>query len=415
MKRRKSLVLLVIIAIVFVFNLNSYAVTLPWLEISSNNYPVGRISEAEEEKDKIEVGQTLQLYAHIYEGHDVYDPSQPDGGLGRYVVSSNLSDIEWTSSDTSVATIDTQGKVTGLKEGTTTITATNTGTTNFESEGSATKEIQVIKSTDKNNYYFGPVQSIGPNNSMVKKGQSVNEILQLYNITTNSFEDIDDSKVTVEVSDNSLVSINNNTITAKEEGQISVTYKYTFENMNFEYVGKYYIYDEEFEGTKAPIIEKASVKLNGEEDSKILNVAVAPLGSAGLYNDNFRYDWSVEDGSIASIEKNTVDGNSIWESSVKVKGLKNGNTIVKCKITREATGEIITKKIAVTVSGIEEAQNQQQKETPSNSSTNQTPKDTSVSSKEIPKAGLINGGFVTVLTISIIGVVFYIKYKKIDK
>ena len=175
--------------------------------------------------------------------------------------------------------------------------------------------------------------------------------------------------------------------------------------MNFEYVGKYYIYDEEFEGTKAPIIEKASVKLNGEEDSKILNVAVAPLGSAGLYNDNFRYDWSVEDGSIASIEKNTVDGNSIWESSVKVKGLKNGNTIVKCKITREATGEVITKKIAVTVSGIEETQNQQPKETPSNASTNQTPKDTSVSSKEIPKAGVEKNimlviGLVLIVTIA---------------
>lgn len=416
MKRSKCLVLLVIMAIVFAFHSNSYAVTLPWLEISSNNYPEGKISEMEEEKDKLEVGQSLQLYAHIYEGHDVYDPSQPDDGFGRYVLNSNLNDIEWTSSDTSVATIDAQGKVTGLKEGTTIITATNNGITDFESEENATKEIQIIKSTDENNYHFGPVQSVGPNNSMVKKGEVVNEIMELYNETTNSFEEVNDSKITVEVSDNSLVSINNNTITAKEEGQLTVTYKYTFQNMDFEYVGKYYIYDEEFEGTKAPIINIASIKLNGEGDSKILNVAVMPLGSAGLYNDNFRYDWSVEDGSIASIEENSVDSNSIWKSSVKVKGQKNGITIVKCKITRGDGSETITKKIAVTVSGIkEESQNQQQNETPSNPSTNQNPKDTSVSTKEIPKAGLINGGFVAILTISIIGFVFYIKYKKIDK
>ena len=162
MKKVISLVLIIIIALISVLRINSYAITLPWLEISSNNYPSGKVTITDEEKDKVEVGETLQLYACIFEGHDVYDPSEPDGGIGRYCLGGSLQNITWSSSDTTVATIDNQGKVIGIKEGTTIITAINNETTNFDSEKQATKEIEVIKAPDMDisDYSFLPTVAI---------------------------------------------------------------------------------------------------------------------------------------------------------------------------------------------------------------------------------------------------------------
>ena len=61
MKSKKIICLvLVILMMILTFNINSYAITLPWLEISSYNYSNGDKMTQNETKE-VEIGKTLQL------------------------------------------------------------------------------------------------------------------------------------------------------------------------------------------------------------------------------------------------------------------------------------------------------------------------------------------------------------------
>ena len=66
--------------------------------------------------------------------------------LGWFVDEANLSGATWTSSNNSIATVDNNGKVTGVAEGKTTITAKyNNETANYE--------VNVISNTEKPSFY----------------------------------------------------------------------------------------------------------------------------------------------------------------------------------------------------------------------------------------------------------------------
>ena len=121
MKKKTIIYILIILMVVFSFNIKSYAATLPYLLITSKNYSEGEKITLEE-VTSIEEGKTLQLYAKLAFGNDLYDPDDPDG-IGVFVQKANLEGVTWTSSNTSVATIDNSGKLTGIKEGETVITA----------------------------------------------------------------------------------------------------------------------------------------------------------------------------------------------------------------------------------------------------------------------------------------------------
>ena len=128
--------LLVILMMILTFNINSYASTLPWLEISSYNYSNGDKMIQNETKE-VEVGKTLQLYALMAYGRD-FEENPED--LGKFVHEANLSGVTWTSNNNGIATVDNTGKVTGVAEGKATITATYNGE-------SATYEVNVIEKT----------------------------------------------------------------------------------------------------------------------------------------------------------------------------------------------------------------------------------------------------------------------------
>ena len=131
MKKKTIIFLLIILVSFFSFNIKSYAMTLPWFTISSNNYSDGD-KMILEEIDKVEVGKSLQLHGLIIHGNDVLYPEYPDS-MGIFVDESNLSNITWSSSDTSIAVVNNSGKITGISEGTVTITATyNEETANCE-------------------------------------------------------------------------------------------------------------------------------------------------------------------------------------------------------------------------------------------------------------------------------------------
>lgn len=132
MKSKKIICLLLVILIVFcTLNINSYAVTLPELSITSNNYSAGDKMRYDDVKD-VEVEKSLQLYAVIAHGNEMLIDDNYDS-LGLFVDEANLSGVTWTSSNTGIATVDNNGKVTGVAEGKTTITATYNGeSANYE-------------------------------------------------------------------------------------------------------------------------------------------------------------------------------------------------------------------------------------------------------------------------------------------
>ena len=144
MRSKKIICLLLVLMMIFAFNINACAVTLPELSITSNHYSSGDKMTLEE-INIVEVDKTIQLYAIIGFGNDLYDPEHPDS-MGRYVQQADLSGVTWTSGSDEIATVDNTGKVTGVAEGKTTITAKyNNETANYE--------VNVIPNTEKSPFF----------------------------------------------------------------------------------------------------------------------------------------------------------------------------------------------------------------------------------------------------------------------
>lgn len=80
-----------------------------------------------------------RLYAVVAYGNDIATEDVP---VGTFVQSGQLDDVAWTSSNTSVATVDGTGKVHAVAAGTTTITAKYMDST-LQRQLTATKTITV--------------------------------------------------------------------------------------------------------------------------------------------------------------------------------------------------------------------------------------------------------------------------------
>ena len=126
----------------------TFAVSVPHLSITSIKYSVGnKIKDDSAEQKELKVGDTLQLYAIIAHGNDLIDPDNNTDSLG-WVVDKVIEDgATWTSSNTSIATVDNTGKVTGKAEGTTTITVNCKGET-LSDNTTNTYQINVKKSSE---------------------------------------------------------------------------------------------------------------------------------------------------------------------------------------------------------------------------------------------------------------------------
>lgn len=227
MKRKLIIFLLIVLISVFVFNIKSYAVTLPHLMITSNNYSVGDKLNFDTEINVVEVGKTLQLYALTAHGNEMHLPDIPDS-TGWFVDEINLSEVTWSSSDTSIATIDNQGKLTGLKEGRVTITALNNDSAGPE-ETQVTGEFEIIKSSDTTNY---TLKISSNNNTSLPESMNVNDKLQLKAILDSDNESTPSEDVTSDVtwtsSDEKIVKVDNNgllTAIGKGSATITATYK----------------------------------------------------------------------------------------------------------------------------------------------------------------------------------------------
>ena len=115
-----------------------------------------------------------------------------------------VTEIEWTSSDEEVATVDENGKVTGVKEGTATITA---------KMGDLTDTVEVtVKEI--------PLEeiSLSNNNKKLQAGKSMK-----LSITLNPVNTTDDVTFTYKSSDDSIATVDENgNITAKKTGKVKI-------------------------------------------------------------------------------------------------------------------------------------------------------------------------------------------------
>ena len=185
MKSKKIICLLVVfLMMILTFNINSYAVTLPELMITSNNYSAGDKMKYDDVND-VEVEKTLQLYAVIAHGNELLVDNDYDS-LGWFVDEANLNGVTWTSSNSGIATVDNTGKVTGVAEGKTTITA------NYKGE-SSTYKVNVKPKSDEEHTGIAFVRSVPERAKILNKDYGF--WLYLYNIPDTEKGNI---KVTIE-------------------------------------------------------------------------------------------------------------------------------------------------------------------------------------------------------------------------
>ena len=228
LKKNKLLLSLVFIITVFTFNLKSFALTLPELSITSNNYLAENKMTLEETYD-VAIGNTLQLYAIIQYGNDFCPDDLDECGL--FVKETNLSGVTWTSSNTEAATVDNTGKVTAISEGKVTITAKyNNETANYE--------VNVIVNTE--NTYFSITMRVKTEGGTITSEQGLvggatsvekGKDLKIYLIPDEGYE-IDKVLVDNNAIDlKTLVYEKNNPNAASKDG-VAV---YTFTNISKDY------------------------------------------------------------------------------------------------------------------------------------------------------------------------------------
>ena len=253
MKSKKIICLvLVILMMILTFNINSYAVTLPELMITSYNYAVGDKMRYDDVKD-VEVEQTLQLYAVIAHGNEMLIDDNYDS-LGLFVDEANLSGTTWTSSNNSIATVDNNGKVTGVAKGKATITAKyNNETANYEVNVIERTSFYVTMRVGTEGGSITSEQGLVAGATSVEKGKN----LKIYICPDEGYE-IDKVLVDNQAIDlKTLVYEKNNPNAASEDG-VAI---YTFTNVSKDYtIEVYYKKKSNSDPTKSPVNPGTSEK-----------------------------------------------------------------------------------------------------------------------------------------------------------
>lgn len=125
MKLKKSLFI-----ILFLF-----IITLTLNGVNAINFDLKITGES-----SVDINKSINLTAISEVYNDIYIPDLPDGGMGKVSSDNVTNEVVWSSSNPSVATVNSNGKVTGVSSGVVTITAT------YSNNWTATHEIRVFAS-----------------------------------------------------------------------------------------------------------------------------------------------------------------------------------------------------------------------------------------------------------------------------
>lgn len=210
--------------------------------------------------------------------------------------------VAWSSSDTSVATVDQTGKVTAVGKGTAIITA---------KAGSFSATCKVTVNI--------PLQgiSIKGTASTIKKNQTA-QLSVVYDPTDTT----DDRSVTWFSSDNTIATVNNNgLVTAMKDGKATITAKVGNRTASYE------ITVQEIKLTSINIRDAVTIHKGEKED---LTVTYVPENTT---DDKFT-TWRSSDTAIA-----TVDGNGTVTAVAPGKAIitaKTGNFEDTCEVTVDA-------------------------------------------------------------------------------
>ncbi len=186
--------------------------------------------------------------------------------------------VTWTSSDDNVATVDVNGKVTAVAEGTAIITAT--------SENGKTAQCAVIVSRKPN-----PVTSIALNKASLQITEGDSETLTV----TYTPADADDRNVTWTSSDNSIATVDvNGKVTAVAEGAAIITAI----SGNGKTAQCAVVVSRKPNPVTAIALNKTSLQIT-EGDSETLTVTYTPADA-----DARSVTWSSSDNNIATVDAN---------------------------------------------------------------------------------------------------------------
>ncbi|MBQ3409707.1 MAG: Ig-like domain-containing protein [Clostridia bacterium] len=340
MKSKKIVCLfLVIIMMFFAFNMNSYAVTLPWFSISSNNYSKGDKITLDE-NNELGVGETLQLYGMMIYGNEMYDPENPDS-VGRFVDETNLNGVTWTSSNEGIAIVDNTGKVTGVAEGKTTIKAEYNG----EDE-----EYEVV---------VGNIMVIGNNIIIIQKeGKKIitkGDMLQLNIQGVEDLSNIKNDDVTWSSSNENIATVDTKgLVKSVGVGKVTITAEYG------SYSSTYEIEVKDENNLEPPVDDdiydlfsnKEKIEINVESSDKVEITAkvkdgIVMIDEVLMVKDNWDVEWIIEDETIAKcvpekgIENNKYGGTQV-AGRATIQGLKSGTTtlVAKVKVSENRVEEI---------------------------------------------------------------------------
>ncbi len=324
MKSKKIICLLLLfLMVILTFNINSYAVTLPELTITSYSYAVGDKMRYDDIKD-VEVEKTLQLYAVIARGNEMIIDDNDDS-IGFFVDEANLSGVTWTSSNDNVATVDNNGKVTGIAEGNTFITAKyNNEIANYELNVKSNTENQIFHVTLRVGNEGGKITSERGLATDVEQGGN----LKIYICPEEGYE-IDKVLVDNNAIDlNTLVYEKDNPNALSEDG-VAV---YTFTNVNKDYtIEAYYKKKSNTENQVFHVTLKAGNEGGTITSEQGLATDVEQGGNLKVYicpEEGYEIDKVLVDNN--SIDLNTLvyekdNPNALSEDGVAVYTVTNAN------------------------------------------------------------------------------------------
>ena len=211
--------------------------------------------------------------------------------------------VEWTSSKTTIATVDDNGKVTAVAEGTATITASCEGK-------SATCEVTVSKA-------YVSVTSVTL--SQTSASLKVNETVTL--TATVKPDNATDKTVTWSTSDGSVATVSNGVVTAKKIGTATITAKSGDKSATCAITV-----------VATPVTSvtlsqtSASLKVN---ETVTLTATVKPDDATDK-----TVTWSTSDGSVATVSNGVVTAKKIGTATITA---KSGDKSATCAITVVAT------------------------------------------------------------------------------